>query len=391
MHVGIDARFLCRPLRGMPMYVLHLCEWLPRLRPEWQFTLFINRGFEHNDREDAVVARLAAVGQRPNTRFVNLDHDGETYWEQVQLRRALRKSGVDVIHMPGNRCQFFCPVPQVVTVHDVMEVLFMEKVIPVHPEDPLRLKAYWWRRRAYVQAIYRVGLRGADRLITVPGHSARDIEKHLGISPARIATVHHGADEDYRAASDEVEQASLGERHHCLMLGADSFQKNARSAIQAWSMVSPDIRKRYPLRVCGFAGGSGSPLLEAIREFGLEPEVSVEGWLPKERLVAMFREAAVFLFLSLYEGFGFPLLQAMASGVPCIYGNVASLPEIASGAGMGVIPTDPAMAARAVEMLLTDEALWHENVRQGWQAASKYSWENAPRQHLSIYEEVGKR
>lgn len=388
MNVGIDARFLCRPLRGMPMYVLHLCEWLPKLKSEWQFTLFINRLFEHNDEDEVVEERLRSIANRPNVRFVNMDDEGEMYWEQVRLRRALRDAKVDLIHMPGNRCQFFCPVPQVVTVHDVMEVLFMDRVIPIRAEDPLRLKAYWWRRRGYVQAIYKAGLRGADKLVTVSGHSARDIESHLGIAGSRIVTAHHGADEAYRVEAEEVRTAALDERRYCLMLGADSFQKNPRTAIQAWSMVSTAVRKRFPLRICGFSGGKDSPLLVAIRDLGLEGEVTVDGWLPKAQLVDAFRGAAAFLFLSLYEGFGFPLLQAMSAAVPCIYGNVASLPEIASGAGLAVSPTDPAMAARALELILTDEALWRDNARAGWEAALHFTWERAAKQHLEVYEMV---
>ena len=318
MHVGIDARFLCRPLRGMPMYVLHLCKWLPELKPEWQFTLFINRLFEHNDRDDVVDERLKSLTKLPNVRFVSIDDDGEVYWEQVRLRHALRETGVDIIHMPGNRCQFFCPVPQVVTVHDVMEFLFMDRIIPIRADDSLKLKAYWWRKRGYVRGIYRAGLRRADKLITVSEHSARDIETHLGISSSRIVTVHHGTDEDYRIGPDEMPRSALKDRRYCLMLGADSFQKNPRTAIEAWSMVSEAIRKRFPLRICGFAGGKDSPLLAAIHEFGLEDEITIERWLAKDQLVDAFRGAAAFLFLSLYEGFGFPLLQAMSAAVPCI-------------------------------------------------------------------------
>lgn len=388
MHLGLDARFLCRTLRGMPTYVYHLSYWLPRLKPEWKFTFFINRGFEHNDRPDAIDKRLEIFSGLNNIETINQNNDADIQWEQLIFPKLAKKADVDLIHLPGNRCLFNTKIPQVSTFHDIMEYLFLKDIVPINDNDPWHLKLYLYRKRLYVHYIYRMGIKNPRRLITVSSYTANDVHKNLGIPLDRINVIHHGIDEDFRIDSNQLKTIGLESRTHCLMLGADGYQKNPRGALQAWSLVRPEIRHRFPLKIYGFTGNSGSPLIKALKEFGLEKEVELRQWVSKEELIDGFRTAAVFIFLSLYEGFGIPLLQAMASGTPCLHSNTSSLIEISQGTGMSVHPTDPQKAAIALEKLLENEDDWKKTAYDAWNVATKFTWERSASLHLKVYEEA---
>lgn len=371
----------------MPLYVLRLCERLPDLMPDCRFYFFINRGFEHNEPEARYLPRLKSLGGKPNVEWINKNHPAEIYWEQVLLPRMASAHGIHLLHFPGNRIPFFPGRPVVATVHDMMEKLFLEELVPIPAHAGPKLRFYFHRQRAYLKGQYRFGLPRAQRIITVSNYSAQDIARYMPVPEKKIVVVYHGLDPDFYTFDLE---ASLPReaRTFSLMLGGDGFQKNAEGALAAWARVPEELRRRFPLRVAGFSGVKESPLLEALRRHGLEDEVQVEKWVDRDTLVKWFRDAAVFLFLSHYEGFGFPMLQAMAAGTPVVHSTASSLGELAADAGMGCHPGDIATAAENIESLLTDNELWSRKRKLGWERAAGFSWDEAARKHAAIYREV---
>lgn len=385
--IGIDARFLLRPLRGIPLYVLRLCQYLPSVNTNHKFVYFINKGFEHNDNPKNYLPRIEEIEKNnPNACFVNYNDEAEIKWEQVYLPRLIKEHNIDLLHMPANRISFFSSVPTIVTVHDIMEYLYLlDQKYPISwsKTRSLRLWQYNLRRRLYAVYNYRFGFKKSSKIITVSNSSAADIIQGLSIKNESLAVIHHGVDNDYLG---EVPRP-IEKRTCTLLLGGDSFQKNPEGAIACWSKVDSVLRTKFPLKVIGFCGSSTSPLMQAIKKYGLEDSVDIHGWVSQEEMVSCFKNAALFLFPSRYEGFGFPLIQAMASGTPIISTNKTSIPEVLGDVGFQYDPEDHAGMALGVEKILSSEEEWQKQSDAGYLRADKFKWEVSAQKHLSLYEE----
>lgn len=388
MRIGVDARFILRPQRGMPHYVTAICQHMPALRPNARFTLFINRTYEHNEVPNAYAERIEALGAAPNVELVNLNDEAEMHWEQVLLPRAVRARGLDVLHMPGNRTCFRAGVPVVPTVHDLMELSYLGKEHAAPPHASFRKRAYFWRRRGYVWATYRLGFRRARSIITVSESSKRELVEGLGIPPERVHAIPHGIEPHFRMRENAGE-GGVDERTHCLMFGGEGYQKNPEGALRAWAEVPRALRQRFPLRIVGFRDREPSKIRRTLEELDLQDEVTVHGWIDTETLVRSMQSAALLLFLSRHEGFGFPVVEAMACGTPVVMSNIESLSEIAGGAAaVAVAPDDTAQAAAGIARLLTSPEEWSRAVAGGLRRAGGFSWEESAEKHLQIYESL---
>jgi len=393
-RIAIDARHLLRPLRGIPLYVARLCHHLPSLDSKNRYYLFINRGFEHNAPPAEYEPRLEALQSRhDNLTVINRDDDAEIAWEQFELPRMVREHRIDLLHMPGNRICFRPGVPVVVTVHDIMEWIYLDTARVagvIGSKQGLKMKAYALRILAYQWANYRFGFRRANRVVTVSWHSAGDIVKHLGIPPDRVVPIHHGLDDIFAPGKSGTGEPflPLERRRHVLMLGGDSEQKNPQGAIAAWARVPRDVRKRFPLKVVGFCGDHSSPLIEAIERHRLRGEVSVKGWVSEQELIEGLQEAALFIYPSRYEGFGFPPLHAMACATPVASTTAASIPEVMGGAGIRYDPDDHAALAAGMTGLLTDAGMWRDQVSMGLARSRSFDWQRSAEAHLKVYREV---
>jgi glycosyltransferase involved in cell wall biosynthesis len=390
-RIGIDARYLLSLQRGMPLYVTRLCQLLPGIRNEYQFYYFINMANAHNDSPENYQPRLDAIMQKySNVKIINCNHDAEFMWEQVYLRRLVKEHKIDLLHMPGNRICFFPGVPTVVTVHDVMEMLFIKRDVLKWVFDPMagiRMCLYRLRQVLYIWATYRYALKEASHTITVSDFSADEISRHLGISSERITAIHHGLDEEFTLPEAPV-TLDKGSRRNVLMLGGDAYQKNVEGALAAWSRVPIEIRRKFPLKIIGFCGNQQSPLIKALHDNKLTNEVQVSGWVSQETLICELRSAALFLYVSRYEGFGFPPLHAMASGTPVVASNVTSIPEVLGEVGLKCSPDDHTGIADGIVSLLTNEQNWLDQAQAGIKRAKDFSWELSARRHMQVYEEI---
>jgi glycosyltransferase involved in cell wall biosynthesis len=390
--IGIDARFMLRPLRGIPLYVLRLCENLP-YNTGYQFKYFVNMGFEHNDKPENYLPRMESIARlHENVEFINYNDDAEIYWEQVFLPYLVKKHGIDLLHMPANRFCFLSKVPTIVTVHDIMEYLFLKMRYAENVKkngQNLKMLLYITRIAIYALITYKIGLRKTSKIITVSQYSANDIAKTLKIDIKHIKVIHHGLDKEFLTMNETpLETISLKKRHYVLMLGGESYQKNPEGAISAWAKVSSELRKKYPLKIIGFCGGYNSPIMNLLTRFNLTNEVEVKGWVTQEELIEYMRNAAVFLYLSRYEGFGFPLIQAMATGTPIISSNKSSIPEILGPVGLQYHPNDYNGVSSGIIQLLSNHYLWKQQSRKGKEYCQKFTWKNSANSHLALYNEL---
>jgi|GEM_PF-612194 len=381
--VAIDARMLTRPLRGMPLYLQNLCRELPRQMADTRFLFFINTGFEHNVPAAEYRQRLEEFTSLSNVEILDMPYPSDIYWEQVLLPWATFKKRVRLLFMPGNRRPFFSFCPTVVALHDVMEWLYPARLMAAPEGAGARLRFYFWRERLYVWFQYRFALRFSQAMVTVSHHAADEIQRHLRIPRDRITVAYHGIPPGYRTSPGSSPPRE--QRNYCLMLGGDSYQKNPEGALAAWARVPPDLRRAHPLRIAGFVGASGSPLLQALEKHALKSEVEIIPWVGEAELIGLFRGAALLIFLSRHEGFGFPLVQAMAAGTPVVHSNATSLGELGGNAGIAVAPEDTQAAAEGIRTLLTDAAKWEACRQAGWKQSAGFEWNVSARIHAEIF------
>jgi glycosyltransferase involved in cell wall biosynthesis len=384
---------MLRPLRGIPLYVTRLCQYLPALNRDYHFYFFINKSYEHNDKPGNYEPTINdIISNNPNVSIVNYDDDSEVKWEQIYLARLVKQYKIDLLHMPGNRICFFSGVPTIATIHDVIEYKRLNKEYLrdiIAETSSLRMKLYIAKMSMYVWANYKFGFGRASQIITVSQYSADDIVKTLKIFSSKVTAIHHGLDAEFALAdTDNANIMETEPRSFVLMLGGDSPHKNPEGAIFAWSRVAKEIRRRYPLRIIGFCGNDESPLKKALNKFGLQNEVDIRGWVTQTELINYLRSAKLFIYLSRYEGFGFPPLHAMALGTPVIASNCSSIPEVLGDTGLKFDPDDYSAIASGIEKVINDNVLWQQQSVLGIARSKFFKWEDTAAQHLNVFDRV---
>ncbi|MBZ5594534.1 MAG: glycosyltransferase family 4 protein [Acidobacteriia bacterium] len=232
-----------------------------------------------------------------------------------------------------------------------------------------------FRRRFAEQA--RQAAAESDAIITVSEFTARQVETLLGVERSRLHVVHHGTNR--RAPAD---RAPAARQNLILNVGAIQHRKNIARLVEAFERTPPG----WKLALAGSAGYGAAEILARIGNSRRRGDIEVLGYVPAEALGGWYARASVFAFPSLDEGFGMPVLEAMAAGVPVMASNRAALPEVCGDAALLVDPEDVAGLAAALERLMRDQALREELMARGVDRASRFSWEKAAAQTWEVYQ-----
>ena len=376
--VAIDARFVLRKQRGMPLYTFMLCKLIPKILYQHQFVLFINKGFEHNDSAEKYQVRLDEICKLDNVEIVNADAEDEISWEQLILPKLLKTHKVDLLHMPGNRVCLFTRVKQITTTHDLMEWHSL-KIFRYYKNRSLKENFYFFRQKAYLWAVYRLGLSFSDHVLTISQYSKRDITQSFPKLKNKSSYVYHGIPRGFKPPLNDTSKQGV------LMLGGDSHQKNPENMLKAWAQLPEELQKAHPLTILGFVGGEDSIISKTIRALGIENDIVIKGWVTEDELIQAMQTSKVFIFASREEGFGFPLVQSMASGTPVVTSEADVLIEIGQDAICSAKAEDFRALSRAVGSLLTDEQLYNEKVKKGLTISSKFTWEHTAEHIASTY------
>jgi len=231
----------------------------------------------------------------------------------------------------------------------------------------------------YVERI----LRKAHGIFAISESSKRDAVRELGLDADRIEVIYPGIDERF---FDAVPERSA--RPYVLFVGTIEPRKNVDTLLDAWMQLPPDIRDAYDLVIAGPAGWKSGQTMSRLQT---TPGVRYEGYLPESRLPGLTAGATVFAFPSLYEGFGFPPVQAIAAGVPTIVSNVSSLPEVAGNGALLVDPRSPGDLASALGGLLTSPTLRADLSKRGRERAARFTWDACARRSLRFFETIAGR
>ncbi len=383
MRIGVNALFLQRPATGMGQHLYHLLKGLAEHDDENRYVLLSPR------------FRRSSVGRFPplSDRFQNIEvvsalrRFGERFeslwWEQVGIVRTCLRERVELLHCPYFSAPLILPAKTVVTVHDLIPIAMPE----------YRVRA---RSRAYTSLV-SFTVRRVDAIITVSEYSKRDIVRFLGIPEERIHVIGNAVDPSYRPITDTRllskvrERYGIGERY-ILYFGGFDVRKNVDRILQAYASLPESTRKAYQLVIAGRLHMLGSPLYPdprpRVRELGLDDQVVVTGQIREQDKAPLYSGATVYLFPSLYEGFGIPVLEAMACGAAVITSKITALPEVAGDAARLVDPYKVEDIATAIAELLEDASLRDELRERALARAREFSWSRVAQQTLEVYKQL---
>ncbi|MEE8125040.1 MAG: glycosyltransferase family 1 protein [Nitrospirales bacterium] len=294
------------------------------------------------------------------------------FWEQIA---PLLIGRYDLIHFPYDSCLAIKRGKFVVTLHDVKPLLF-----------PKPSKIFDWKR-LLKKMVLPHPLRQIDHIVTVSECSRRDIMERLEVSGDRITVIYQGVDLERFSphVRFQVEEGSVTPYVLCVA-GADPT-KNVKNLIIAFSLLPAEIRERHHLVLVGDVGRQGE-IRQMVKQREIEKQTVYTGVVSDERLASLYQQASVFVFLSLYEGFGLPVLEAMACGCPVISSNTSSLPEVVGDAGILVDPLDISAIVRTMERVLNDTHLVKNLRMAGIARAQKFSWDTTAKATVNLYDRV---
>ena len=367
MRIAIDARKLRD--YGIGTYIRNLLRHLARLDTTSEYVVLCRN-------EDSAYA--AELGE--NFRAVSEESPAYSVREQFTVPLALRREKAELFHAPHYVLPPLAPCRSVVTIHDCIHLRFPQYL-------PSRL-GYGYARGALWVAAHR-----SARVLTVSEASKRDILEYFDVPESKITVIYNAFDERFSEEPPADEVMRVRERYQLndpfiLYAGNIKPHKNLERLIEAFHIIRRGELEFVKLLIIGDEISKYAALRRTVHRYKLHKHVRFFGFVPDATLAILYRLARVFVFPSLYEGFGLPPLEAMASGTPVITSNVSSLPEVVGDAAMLIDPYETDAIAGAMRRVLMDDRLRDDMRERGLAQAREFSWGRSVRRVKEIYDEV---
>lgn len=301
-------------------------------------------------------------------------------WSGTRIGPAVGGRPIDLLHAGDHIVPLVKGVPLLSTVMDAIPISNPEWV---NQTTTGRLKIRLWR-----------GLvKRSDHILTISEYSKSEIVKYFDIEPSRISTVPLGVDKEFFQTASELDKKRVCAKYdidkpYFVFVGTLQPRKNIARLLEAMQLLPEHIKKSHNLVIVGRDGWGNDDLVTAIRKAEREGWCKWIGWLPDHELRALLQSAALFVFPSLSEGFGLPVLEAFASKVPVVASNITSIPEVCGDAATLVDPLDPSDIALAMSKIVENNALGEEMIQKGHKRAMDMSWKKCAEDTFSIYKQV---
>lgn len=349
---------------GIGQYLLNVVRRLPELAPADRFVVFAPRRDSGLWGDLGPAVKLELVDDRYDSPLPSL------WWHSAALPRRLRAHACDAVFLPaGNRrLGLAYGVPAVATVHDLSQLHVPQK--------------YDAARMFYATRVLPALIGRQDRIITVSGSTRDDVLCRTRVTPDRVSVVPNGVDlsryaeREPDAAQDVARRLGLDQPYLLYVARLEHPGKNHVTLLEAYARLRA-AGARHKLVLAGPRWSGAEAIDAAIARLGLAEHVVFTGFVAGEDLPALYAGATAFVFPSLYEGFGIPLLEAMACGVPSCAANVSSLPEVAGDAALLFDPRDPSDIAHALDRLISDDLLRARLRARGLKRCAEFTWERS--------------
>jgi glycosyltransferase involved in cell wall biosynthesis len=354
MIIALDSQSTIGSKTGIGVYTSNLFNALRCVAPEHNY-IELNQGTD-----------------------VRMRLDRRLRWQQIEVPRRARAVVADVLHVPGFDAPVWKPCPVVLTVHDLIGFLFPRQFPPVS-------RFYWSRWLPFT-------LRFATHIMADSECTRQDIMRLLGVPEARITVVPMGVGPHYQPLTDHDRVQAVRQKYHLparfiLFVSTLEPRKGIDTLVEAFARVQ-SRHSDVELVITGKVGWYTDQFFAQVERLGLKGKIVFTGYVADDDLVALYNAAELLAFPSRYEGFGMPVLEAMACGTPVVCSSSSSLPEVAGDAALLVPPDDSDALAQALGQALEDGVLRQQMRNRGLTQAARFSWEQTARQTLAIYEKV---
>ena len=379
MKIGIEGQRLYREKKhGMDMVALELIKELQKIDHENEYVIFIKP-----DEDNRIFP------ETPNFKFVELDGGSYPVWEQKALPKAALEAGCDILHCTSNTAPVYSKIPLVVTLHDI---IYLESI------SLFKKGGSWYQKIGNMYRRYVVPriVKKADKIITVSEFEKNRIHDFFGFpdDDKRLVAIYNGVSEHFKKIEDTDELQRVKELYtlpdrFLFFLGNTDPKKNTIGVLKAFSdYMKRSGDKDLYLVILDYAEAELEKLLAEINDKALREYIILTGYVVNTDLPAVYNLCKVFLYPSLRESFGIPMLEAMRCGTPVITSNTSSMPEVSGGAAYIVDPFKPEEISKGIEILLSDVKLREKLRKEGIEQAEKFSWRSMAKNVLELYKTV---
>lgn len=379
MKIGIEAQRIFRKKKhGMDMVALELIRELQQTDKVNEYIIFVAP-----DEDDKVIAETA------NFKIVQLKGGSYPFWEQIALPRAAEKYGCDILHCTSNTAPVFCKVPIVVTLHDI---IYMEtsawKIMTGKGSNYQKFGNVY--RRLVVPPV----MKKAKKIITVSNFEKETISSYFKMKQDnRLVTVYNGVSTYFKPVTDAAQLKAVKEKYKLpglffFFLGNTHPKKNTAGTLKAFADFIEQTGSEAKLVMIDYDRTELEKLLAAIGSPSLISRIVLTGYINNTDLPAIYSQCRLFLYPSLRESFGIPIIEAMASGAPVITSNTSSMPEVAGKAALIIDPFNTSTLTDAMKKICNDEPLRQQLISEGLVQAGKFSWKQMAQQVLELYYET---
>lgn len=372
MRIGIEAQRIFRKNKhGMDFVVLQEIKELQKMDTPHEYFVFVKPGVDR------------CIESSEHVHIIEVNCPSYPLWEQWALPRAARKAGVDILHCTSNTAPIWCNIPLVLTLHDI---IFLE------PRDKKNKSLYqnlgYFYRRWDVPRI----LKKCRRIITVSDFELGNIKKKLQLPDSQLKMIYNGYNEWFRPIESNKQQYRkyIADAGYFFFLGNTDPKKNTERTLVAYAKYLEQSEVKRPLLMADLDQEYLNGIIERNGIEAIRDHIVIPGYIINSDLPYIYNNAFAFLYTSLRESFGIPLLEAMACGTPVITSNTSSMPEIAGHDAILINPESSDEIALKMLQLERDTDFYQRQKAVGLERAKLFSWRKTTENLLRLYEEVYK-
>lgn len=372
MRIGIEAQRIFRKNKhGMDFVVLQEIKELQKMDTPHEYFVFVKPGVDR------------CIESSEHVHIIEVNCPSYPLWEQWALPRAARKAGVDILHCTSNTAPIWCNIPLVLTLHDI---IFLE------PRDKKNKSLYqnlgYFYRRWDVPRI----LKKCRRIITVSDFELGNIKQKLQLPDSQLKMIYNGYNEWFRPIESDKQQYRkyIADAGYFFFLGNTDPKKNTERTLVAYAKYLEQSEVKRPLLMADLDQEYLNGIIERNGIEAIRDHIVMPGYIINSDLPYIYNNAFAFLYTSLRESFGIPLLEAMACGTPVITSNTSSMPEIAGHDAILINPESSDEIALKMLQLERDTDFYQRQMAVGLERAKLFSWRKTTENLLRLYEEVYK-